>query len=78
MQPLLTAAMSAPGWPDRERYVCAAYESAARLHNSLRVPPLDPAVRPSFYERPYRVVDAGRFVCALRSRSATSASGRYR
>lgn len=67
MQPQLTAAMSAPGWPDRERHLCEAYESAARLHNSLAVtPPLDPAVRPTFYERPYRVLDAGRFVSALR------------
>jgi len=67
MLPLLTAALSAPSWADRERYLCAAYESAARLHNSLSVtPPLDPAVRPTFYDRPYRVLDAGRFVRALR------------
>jgi len=68
MQPMLTAAMSASSWPDRERYLCEAYESAARLHNSLAVtPPLDPAVRPTFYDRPYRVLDAGRFVRALRA-----------
>jgi hypothetical protein len=67
MQPALTAAVSAPSWPDRERHLCEAYESAARLHNSLAVtPPLDPAVRPTFYERPYRVLDSGRFVRALR------------
>ena len=67
MRPLLTAALSAPTWPDRERHLCDAYESAARLHNSLAVtPPLDPAVRPTFYERPYRVLDASRFVRALR------------
>jgi hypothetical protein len=67
MQPLLRAAVSAPSWPDRERHLCEAYESAARLHNSLGVtPPLDPAVRPTFYDRPYRVLDAGRFVLALR------------
>jgi Domain of unknown function (DUF4037) len=67
IQPILTAAMSAPSWPDREQYLCEAYESAARLHNSLAVtPPLDAAVRPTFYDRPYRVLDAGRFVRALR------------
>jgi hypothetical protein len=67
MRPLLTAAISAADWPDRERYLCEAYESAARLHNSLAVtPPLDPAVRPTFYDRPYRVLEAGRFVRALR------------
>jgi hypothetical protein len=29
-------------------------------------PALDPAVRPTFYDRPYRVLDADRFVQALR------------
>jgi hypothetical protein len=68
MRPLLTAAMSAPNWPDREQYLCAAYEMAARLHNSLALtPPLDPAVRPTFYDRPYRVLDGGRFVRALQA-----------
>jgi hypothetical protein len=67
MLPLLKTAISAPGWPDRERSLCSAYEATARLHNSLAVtPPVDPAVRPTFYERPYRVLDAGRFVGALR------------
>jgi len=67
MRPMLTSAISAPDWPDRERYLCEAYESAARLHNSLAVtPPLDPAVLPTFYDRPYRVLDARRFVRALR------------
>jgi hypothetical protein len=68
MRPILTAALAAPSWPDRERYLCEAYELAARLHNSLALTaPLDPAVRPTFYDRPYRVLDAGRFVAALRA-----------
>ncbi|HXZ63135.1 MAG TPA: DUF4037 domain-containing protein [Streptosporangiaceae bacterium] len=69
LAPLLAAAISAPGWPDRERSLCAAYEAAARLHNTLGVTaPLDPAVRPNFYDRPFRISDAGRFVGALRDR----------
>ena len=41
--------------------------AAGRLHNAIEVtPPLDPAVRPTYYDRPYRVVEAGRFVRALR------------
>jgi Domain of unknown function (DUF4037) len=64
---LLSAATCAPLWPDRERRLCTAYEAVARLHNAIGVtPPLDPAVRPMYYERPYRVPDAGRFVRALR------------
>lgn len=67
MLPVLTAALSAPGWPDRERLLCEAYEMAARLHNSLAItPPVDPVVRPTFYDRPYRVLGADRFVRALR------------
>ena len=30
-------------------------------------PPLGPAVRPTFYDRPFRISDAGRFVRALRN-----------
>jgi hypothetical protein len=65
--PLLETAIRAADWPTRERSLCAAYEAAARLHNAIAVtPPVDPAVRPTFYTRPYRVPDAGRFVRALR------------
>ncbi len=65
--PLLTGALAASNWADREDFLSAAYAATARLHNTLAVtPPLDPAVRPTFYDRPYRVIDAGRFVAALR------------
>ena len=65
--PSLTAAVSAASWPGRERALSAAYEAAARLHNAIGVtPPLDPAVRPTYYDRPFAVPDAGRFVRALR------------
>jgi Domain of unknown function (DUF4037) len=64
---LLTAAVSARTWPDRERSLSAAYEAAGQLHNAIAVtPPVDPAVRPTYYDRPYPVMEAGRFVDALR------------
>jgi hypothetical protein len=67
MAPLMAAAMTARTWPERERNLSASYEAAGRLHNAIAVtPPLDPAVRPTYYDRPYRVMDAGRFVRALR------------
>jgi Domain of unknown function (DUF4037) len=67
LQPVLMAALSAANWPDRERHLSAAYEAAARLHNDITVtPPVDPAVRPTYYDRPYQVPEAGRFVRALR------------
>jgi Domain of unknown function (DUF4037) len=65
--PLLTGALAATSWADREANLSAAYEGVARLHNALGVtPPVDPAVRPTFYDRPYRVLGADRFVAALR------------
>jgi Domain of unknown function (DUF4037) len=66
--PQLTAALSATSWPDRERGLCAAYEAAARLHNDLGITELvDPAVRPTFWDRPFRVLGAARFAAALRA-----------
>ncbi|MGH3303787.1 MAG: DUF4037 domain-containing protein [Streptosporangiaceae bacterium] len=67
LPPLLSAALSAGTWREREYSLSRAYESVARLHNAIGVtPPLDPAVRPTFYDRPYQIPDAGRFVRALR------------
>jgi hypothetical protein len=67
LRPLLAAALCASTWPDREHSLTRAYESVARLHNAIGVtPPLDPLIRPTFYDRPYQIPDAGRFVRALR------------
>jgi uncharacterized protein DUF4037 len=65
--PLLTGVLSAGSWAEREENLCGAYEAAARMHNDLNLTaPLDPAVRPTFYDRPYRVLDAERLARALR------------
>ncbi len=67
MPPLLERVLSASSWGDREANLCAAYEAAARMHNDLHLtPPVDPAIRSTFYDRPYRVLGANRFVRALR------------
>jgi hypothetical protein len=66
LAPALTAALGARSWPDREHNLCAAYEAVAGMHNELGLTAtLDVSVRP-FFERPYQVIDAGRFVAALR------------
>jgi hypothetical protein len=50
----------------REQSLCAACEVVARMHNDLRLTaPIDATTRP-YYDRPYRVIDAGRFAAALR------------
>jgi hypothetical protein len=69
--PHLSAALQSSSWPDREQHLCAAYEIAARMHNDLRLtPPVDVATRP-YYDRPYRVIDAGRLAAALRDSIVT-------
>jgi Domain of unknown function (DUF4037) len=66
LAPALTGALGARSWPDREHNLCAAYEAVAGMHNELGLTAtLDASVRP-FYDRPYQVIDAGRFVAPLR------------
>ncbi|GHJ40411.1 DUF4037 domain-containing protein [Streptomyces sp. TS71-3] len=61
----LTAVLAAAEWQAREAHLCRAYETVARAHNALGLTaPLDPAVRP-FHDRPFQVLDAGRFRAAL-------------
>ena len=62
----MAAAMSADGYPARERHLTGAMEAIAALHNSLRLtPPLDTRPR-RFFDRPYQVLGAARFTAALR------------
>ena len=61
----LAAALSATDWTSRERHLSQACVTAARAHNRLGLTePLDPGTR-GFYDRPYQVLDAGRFAGAL-------------
>ena len=61
----LAGAVSATGWPERERHLGRAYVTVAEAHNRLGLTrPLDTSTR-LYYSRPYRVLDAGRFAAAL-------------
>jgi hypothetical protein len=61
----LAGAVSATDYRDREQHLCRAYQTAAALHNRLGLTrPVDPVTRP-YYDRPYQVLDAGRFTAAL-------------
>jgi hypothetical protein len=63
--PHLSAALSARSWQEREQHLSPAYDIAAGLHNELGLTePLDVKVR-SFHDRPFRVLDAYRFINAL-------------
>jgi len=54
--------------PSRERELASAYEAAARRFNALGLTePVEPTVRP-FFDRPYLVLGAGRYVEACLAR----------
>jgi hypothetical protein len=64
--PMLAGAIAATSWPERERQLCAAYETVAGLHNELGITAaLDTTTRP-YFTRPFQVIGAGRFTAALR------------
>lgn len=61
----LWGAVTATHGAAREAHLCRAYETIAETHNELGLTePLDPTTR-FFYDRPYGVLDAGRFASAL-------------
>jgi len=63
----LIAAMAASDWRTRERHLAAAYRAVAERHNQLSITaPLDTTTR-LYHDRPYQVLDAGRFVTALQA-----------
>ncbi|MEU4426518.1 DUF4037 domain-containing protein [Actinoplanes sp. NPDC024001] len=64
---LLEAAMRAPALAERAGALCAAYEEAGTRQNALGLSVSQPAVRRSFFDRGYDVIDAGRYAGALRS-----------
>jgi hypothetical protein len=61
----LAGALAAAHWPERERHLVRAYETAAAAQNRLGLAEtVDPSVR-GYYDRPFRVIGAGRFADAL-------------
>ena len=65
--PVLRGAVEARTWPEREAHLCSAYRRLAAQHNALGLTaPLDESTR-DYYERPFQVIDGGRFGAALRS-----------
>ncbi|HET9495302.1 MAG TPA: DUF4037 domain-containing protein [Chloroflexia bacterium] len=63
--PLLEGALAGRDWREREVSLSEAYSTVAQMHNRLGITgPLDPNVS-GYYERPYRVIGAGRFAGEL-------------
>lgn len=65
LAPALRGALNAATWARREAHLGTAYRRLAQQHNALELTePLDEAVR-YYYDRPFKVIDAGRFAEAL-------------
>lgn len=63
--PILAAALAASTWPEREGHLARAYELLAEQHNALGItPPMEAKVSP-FWDRPFQVIHADRFVAAI-------------
>jgi hypothetical protein len=65
LAPPLAAAIAATNWPARERHLGQAYRATAALHNGLGLTPALSTRTRRYYNRPYRVINAGRFTAAL-------------
>lgn len=65
LTPSLTAAIAATSWPDRQRHLGQAYRAAAAMHNGLGLTPALNTRTRRYYNRPYQVINAGRFTAAL-------------
>jgi len=65
--PIFGAVLEAGSWQKREQHLSAAYETIAEMHNALNITePLSPKVS-NFFDRPFLVINAGRFMDAIRN-----------
>jgi hypothetical protein len=68
LTPLLTQVLEARTWEERQISLCAAYELAAEMHNRLGITEPLPTQVSHFFERPFLVSQASRFVEAICAR----------
>jgi hypothetical protein len=66
LMPVFTKVLGAGSWEGRQKYLSVAYEYLAEMHNSLGITERLPAKVSQFYNRPFWVINAGRFVEAIR------------
>ncbi len=67
LQPVFSRLLEAGSWQEREKHLSMAYEFVANMHNRLGITAPQPAQVSPFYDRPFQVIHAGRFVDAIRA-----------
>lgn len=67
LESILTRALVAGSWLEREQHLSAAYEFVARMHNDLRITEPLPTQVSRFHDRPFQVIHADRFADAIRT-----------
>lgn len=65
---LLHRVLLAPSWSERQEFLVPAYEIVATKHNALQITDALPPQVSHFHERPFLVIDGGRFSNALREK----------
>ncbi len=65
LAPLLRKVLQSATWSERESYLVSAYEIVARQHNRLNLTEQLDAKVSHFFDRPFLVIDGGRFANAL-------------
>lgn len=68
LSPILRCVQLSQTWQEREKYLSAAFEYAATMHNALNITEHVPAKVSQFFDRPFLVVSGERFAEAIRVR----------
>ena len=72
LTPVFQAILDSQTWQEREQHLSTAYIAVAHRHNALGLTGhIEPGVSP-FFDRPYQVPHAGRFVEALQNQIASA------
>jgi hypothetical protein len=64
--PILRRVLLAATWSERQEFLVPAYELVAGKHNALQITEALPPRVSNFYDRPFLVIDGGRFANAIR------------
>jgi hypothetical protein len=65
--PILDRVLRAEDWKEREQHLSLAYAAVARMHNALAITEPLPTEVETFFDRPYLVIQSGRFVDAIQA-----------